>query len=59
MGLTALSFLLVAELVLSQLMFGNTPAQYLAGFTTAAGAVGLAGQVLFATFPLIQLRRVN
>lgn len=36
------------------LAFGQTPAQFLAAMTTAAGAVGLAGQIGFGLIPLVR-----
>ena len=56
MGFTALAFLLAAELALATVMFGDSPADYAASMLTAAGAIGLGGQFLFAVFPLAQLR---
>jgi hypothetical protein len=55
MGGVAFILLMAAETVLS-FASGRDPAAYLASFATAEGALGLAGQVMFALFPLIRLR---
>lgn len=52
---TSLLLLLSAEFVLSIWLFGNSVDAYLGSFGTLHGAVGLAGQVAFALFPVIQL----
>ena len=54
MGASALALLMLAELVLSILVFGNSIATVLQGYQTLYGQLGLAGQVLFAVFPLMQ-----
>lgn len=51
MGGVALALLLGAEVVLAAVAFGRTPAAYLSSFATTEGAVGLAGQIVFALFP--------
>ena len=55
MGITALACLLIAELLLAIVFFGQTTTQFLASFLLAAGLIGLAGQLVFASFPLLQL----
>lgn len=57
MGGVAFALLLGAEVVLSTVAFGRTPAGYLSSFATAEGAIGLAGQIVFALFPWMRLRR--
>jgi hypothetical protein len=55
MGLSAFAILLAAEYVLWFTFFSNSgSASFTAKYGTAAGAVGLAGQMLFALFPLLQ-----
>lgn len=55
MGGVALLLLLLAEALLS-LAIGPGPAAYFASWGTAEGALGLAGQLAFALFPLVRLR---
>jgi hypothetical protein len=55
MGGVAFLLLMAAELTLA-LASGRTPREYLASFATAEGALGLAGQVLFALFPILRRR---
>lgn len=57
MGVAAFAFLMIAELALSVWIFDNPVAAHFANYTTAHGGLGLAGQVAFAAFPVIQLRR--
>jgi hypothetical protein len=52
MGVVALLVLTLLEVTLSTLVFGRPVADYLASLTTLAGAIGLAGQIAFAAFPL-------
>ncbi len=56
MGGVALTILLLAEYSLATLMFAESPADFLGNWLTAAGLVGLGGQIVFALFPLLQLR---
>lgn len=42
--------------MLSRSAFGNSLAAHLAHYKTVSGALGLAGQIAFAAFPVIQLR---
>lgn len=56
MGGVAFALLLGAEVVLSTVAFGRTPATYLTSLATAEGALGLAGQMVFALFPWMRLR---
>lgn len=56
MGGLAFVILQAAEALLAILAFGRTPTLYLAGFTTLAGLIGLAGQVAFALIPLVRRR---
>ncbi|MEX2468672.1 MAG: hypothetical protein WD396_02855 [Pseudohongiellaceae bacterium] len=54
MAVSAFALLMLAELLLSLWFFGDTPRDYAGKFTATPGAVGFAGQVLFALFPLLQ-----
>lgn len=56
MGAVAFLALLCAELGLSVLAFGRTVAEHLDGYRDAPSFLGLAGQVAFGLFPLLQLR---
>ena len=51
MGLIAFVLLMAAEVTLARILSGLSPAQWLRAQTSAAGAAGLAGQVLFALMP--------
>lgn len=53
MGGSAFVLLMVAEFAMSLWLFGRSPAAYAAGLRNAAGLLGLAGQIAFATLPLI------
>lgn len=54
MGFFAFTLLLLAEAVLSVVLFGRTISGHLAQYRTFAGAAGLAGQVLFALLPVMR-----
>jgi hypothetical protein len=56
-GALAFMFLLVAELILTLTAFGGTPATFAASLVTRPGALGLAGQIAFALFPLFRRSR--
>lgn len=57
MGGLAFALLMIAEVALSTLALGRPFAAYARDLMQPAGLLGLAGQLLFAAFPLIQLRR--
>lgn len=57
MGFSAFGLLMLAELVVSVWVLGNSAGEYLGHYRTAAGGLGLAGQLLFALFPALQLAR--
>ena len=57
MGLVAFMVLMLEELTLSVVLFGKSVDGYLASLTTLAGTMGLAAQLGFATFPLLQASR--
>ena len=56
MGAVAFSLLMLVELGVAVLAFGETPDHYFAKFASAPGAFGLAAQVGFACIPWIQWR---
>ena len=57
MGFTAFALVMVAELVLSVLLFGRTPAQHFAAYRHMTAGLGLAAQLAFALFPWLQRAR--
>ncbi|MEE2567134.1 hypothetical protein [Hyphobacterium marinum] len=60
MGASAFVLLILAEYSLVWLISGLEASEFLASWgMSLAGAVGLAGQVLFAVFPLLQERRTS
>ena len=56
MGAVALALTLTAEMALSVLLLGRTPAEHLAAYARAAGYIGLAAQIVFALIPYAQGR---
>jgi hypothetical protein len=54
MGAFAFSLLIAAETLLGRYGFGRSFAEMLAAYGTAPGAAGLAAQILFALFPVVQ-----
>jgi hypothetical protein len=54
MGELAFALLIAAEFALAVLAFGMAPGAVMAHWATPAGALGLAGQVAFGTFPLLR-----
>lgn len=56
MGGVAFALLMVAEIGLSMLGFGRTFAEHLDVYRHLPGLLGLAGQIAFATFPIVQAR---
>lgn len=56
-GLIAFALLLLAELALAVALAGQSPGQWAASLTRPAGALGLAGQALFALLPRAALAR--
>jgi len=59
MGGAAFGLLIIAEVGLSLSMFGRTLAEHFAIYRNAGGVIGLAGQLVFGLFPVVQynLRR--
>lgn len=55
-GLAALAMLLAAEVLLGLTLFGRDLAGQLAEMTRGSGALGLAAQLVYAFFPLLQAR---
>jgi len=56
MGLAAFGMVMIAEPILSVLIFDQSPARYLAALASPAGLLGLAMQTLFALIPYLQRR---
>ena len=54
MGGIALLSLLLAEMLVGVLLFDRTPAAHFALYREASYALGLAAQIAFAAFPVIQ-----
>lgn len=55
MGVVAFVALMVAEFTIGGLLFGRSISAQLAAYGAASGAIGLAGQLVFATFPVVQI----
>ena len=56
MGIAAFTVLMLEELTLSVVLFARPGGAYLSSLMTVPGAIGLAAQVAFALFPLLQAR---
>lgn len=54
MGALAFLILMLAEFALAFTLSGQSPAAYAASLITAAGALGLAGQIGFALIPALR-----
>lgn len=57
MGGTAFLILMGAEFGLSALLFGRTAAEHLDQYRETHALLGLAGQIAFGLFPVMQLRK--
>jgi len=57
MSATAFVLLMGAEAAGAMLIFGRTFGEHLQSFATPAGALGLAGQIVFGLFPVVQVQR--
>jgi hypothetical protein len=57
MGAAAFALLMTAELSLSLLAFKRSPVEFLRGYGTPAGAVGLTSQLAFGFIPLLRTRK--
>lgn len=56
-GAVAFAVLIALEYAMATRLFGRTTTAFAAELATAPGAVGLAAQLLFATFPFLQRSR--
>jgi len=54
MGGTAFALLMLAELGVSILVFGRSPAEHLATYRSWSAILGLAAQIAFAAMPLVR-----
>ena len=54
MGALAFGLLMIAELGLAVLIFGQTACGFVGGWATLPGALGLAGQIGFAVVPTLR-----
>ncbi len=54
MGAVAFCLLMLAELAMAVLVFGQSPAGFGAAMATPPGLLGLAGQIGFGLIPLLQ-----
>ncbi len=54
MGALAFALLMLAELALATLLFGQTSRTFLTNMASAPGALGLAGQIGFAVIPALR-----
>ncbi|WP_133162197.1 hypothetical protein [Hyphococcus luteus] len=54
MGAIAFALLIAAEILLGLYGFGRSLADQIAAWRSPPGALGLAGQILFGLFPLVQ-----
>lgn len=58
MGAAAFALLMAAELGVSLLVLGRTDTGHLATYQSWSTALGLAAQLGFAAFPLLQMKRI-
>ena len=59
MGATAFALLTAAELLLSVVVIGQSPGDFLRGYATWLGAAGGLAQLVFAVFPLLQRKSLG
>jgi hypothetical protein len=59
MGVVAFAVLIFAEFGLAVLVFGRSGAEVVASYASVPGAIGLAAQIVFAAFPVVQVWRHN
>ena len=52
MGAVAFALLITAEMAVAVLLFGRSLTDFLTGYRTTPGAIGIAGQVAFGLMPL-------
>jgi hypothetical protein len=55
MGVVAFTLLMAGELSISLLLAGRNPIEHLQLYRQASHMVGLAGQIAFALFPILQI----
>jgi hypothetical protein len=48
---------MAAEFALGRLAFGRSAGEQLVGYGSAANVIGLAAQIVFAAFPVVQVWR--
>ncbi|MDB5673995.1 MAG: putative rane protein [Sphingomonas bacterium] len=53
-GVLAFALVMVAELALAVLLFGQSPAQHVETYRHFAGVAGLAAQLAYALFPVLR-----
>jgi hypothetical protein len=56
MGTLAFVLVMLAEVAVSVFAFQNTLVEHIAAYRTTPALLGLAGQIVFALFPAMQLR---
>lgn len=56
MAATAFGLLMILDFTLGIVLFGNSVVDLITRWTTPAGALGLAGQLVFAAFPFVRHR---
>jgi hypothetical protein len=54
MGGVAFALLMLSEYLLATMLFGASSQEYFLGLVSLAGGLGLLGQILFASLPLLQ-----
>jgi hypothetical protein len=59
MGAVAFALLMAGELSISLLLADRTPTEHLQLYLEASHMLGLAGQILFALFPMLQVWTVS
>lgn len=57
MGVVAFATLMAWEMGLSVFVLSRSFAAFLGAYNSLPGAIGLAAQIAFATFPLVQIAR--
>jgi hypothetical protein len=57
MRLVAFIVLMLAEVRLSVLVFHRSAAEFVTSYASAPGTIGLAAQIGFAIFPVVQIWR--
>jgi hypothetical protein len=57
MGVVTFAVLMAAEFALGRLVFGRPVGEQLTAYGSPPGAIGLAAQIVVATFPVVQVWR--